>query len=312
MFTAQPQTGRIYRKYASRWAVPVLLAVTLCGCTSAIALGTLYNSAASRFSKELLSYAEFTNRQQQEIRRRVSAFHQWHRQDQLPKYRMLTDRITAALEAPQSVKINQIADWINTARQLAKQAGHCSPLNGSGLFLKELSDQQTRQIAVKIRDKHIQRVGEYQSETAEQRLEQRRRTLEKWGSRAGIKMTSAQRQRLQDTLAAQISLSPRRHELWQTWSDQLVGTLRKRGTAGFETTINQHIHTLWNLTEKTYPEEWQTNITLWQNFVFDFFQLMTPDQARQLQKTLNNISVALGKLQNKRAKFEAQCFASIQ
>lgn len=282
------------------------------GCTSVIALGTAYDSAASRFSKELISYADFADDQKEEIRQRVAAFHQWHRQDQLPKYRVLIDQITAALDTPQSVSQSDVEGWMDSARLLSRRLSYCSPPNGSGVFLNTLSDQQARQVAAKIRDKHEQRVREYQSETPDQRLAKRRSAIKKWANRAGVKLTTKQQEVLQNTLAAQISLSPRRHELWQLWSDRLIETLDRRGTAEFETDINQHIHALWNLTEITYPKDWQNNMRLWRDFLVEFLQLMTSQQASQLSKKLRSISKTLSKLEIKPGKAAARCFMVVR
>jgi hypothetical protein len=291
-----------------RWLVLLCCLLSLSACTSAIAISTAYQAATSRFTSEMLGYADFTTQQKRDIRRRVAAFHQWHREQQLPRYQQLIGQITATLASPGEVSEREVEDWINTARLLSRQLSDCSPLNRSGSFMQSLNSRQVRQIETAIKDRHQQRVREYQTVSPEDRRIQRTKTAVKWAKRAGVRMNNKQLKLLEQTLAAQISLTPRRHELWQMWSNRLISLLNQRATAGSDIMIDQHIGSLWNLTEATYPDQWKTNIKLWQDFLFRFVQLMDAEQARRLTEKLKAVSNSLETLQNKTRKSIPQCF----
>ncbi|MEM7257785.1 MAG: DUF6279 family lipoprotein [Pseudomonadota bacterium] len=293
-----------------RWLIFLPHIIIISGCTSVIAIGTAYDAAAGQFRKELLSYADFNTRQEREIRNRVAAFHQWHRSDQLPRYLALMQQITTALDTPAGIRREDVGQWSETFSQFTGLLGSCSPMNHSGEFLQTLSDRQVRQIAVKIRDRHIQRVKEYQSQTTAERLKERQKLIAKWAGRAGVKLNSEQKVLVERTLQKQISLSPQRHELWQRWSDQLISKLNKRGGDTFTTDINEHIESLWKLTERSYPQQWQDNIALWEDFMYQFIQLMSEEQQGAVRKKIAAVSAALNKIHNKPAKSQATCFAS--
>ena len=290
----------------------LLIAVSIGACTSTLAIGTAYNSAANRFNKELLSYADFTAPQEKSIRNRTAAFHQWHRENQLSQYRALLLQVITALESPGDFTVSNATALTDSARELVKGFSQCSPLNQSGNFLKSLTDRQVEQIAQKIRDKHTERVKEYRAESAADRQEKRTKAFEKWMGRAGVPLNTEQRELLTQTLAKQISLSPRRHALWKRWSDQLLEKLEHRNDPGFMERVNTHIASLWNMTERHYPQEWQANISLWEEFLTGFVQRMTTQQSQQLSEKLGKLSNSLAKLAAKPAKVNAQCFGARQ
>ncbi len=291
-------------------ALLLLIATLLSGCTSTVAIGTAYNSAAKTFSNRLADYAEFNNRQQREIKKRVSAFHQWHREQHLPAYQRLLQQLALSTDAPELLEKQSVDQWVSSFRALLLQTGQCNPLNNSNKLLSSLSDRQVQQISVTLRDKQIQRALEYQSETSAERLDRRQTAITKWAKRAGIKFTDEQSMLLNSTLSKQISLSPQRHQLWQNWSDRFVQLMRKRDQTSFAVEVDQHIASLWNLSEQTYPEQWQTNVTLWADFLYQFLKTQTPEQSRKLKKKLNAVANSLEKLSLKKSSQQPQCFGA--
>ncbi len=303
-------TGIPSIKLTTRRAVLSLLALMICGCTSSVAVGTAYNTAASRFTTTLTDYADFTSGQEKIIDRRVSAFHQWHRENQLRQYLVVMQQLSGMLSKSDAVKPGDVHHLTKTVQELIEQLSKCSPLNSSGAFLQTLSDRQVKQISTKIRDKHAQRVREYESETADERLKKRQKNLAKWSKRAGVTMSDEQQTLLEATLQKQISLSPQRQALWQAWSEQLINQLNNRHSDGFVMQADKHIDSLWRLTANAYPEEWQNNIVLWQEFLFRFIQLMTDEQIKRFTSTIDRLSVTIEKLSNKPGKTKAECFAA--
>lgn len=289
----------------------VVITLPISACTSAVAINTAYNSMAARLSSEMLTYADFTVQQQIEIRQRITAFQQWHREQQLPHYVALVNRIASRLASPQDVAWKDIEEWVSSARNLSDHLSQCSPLNQSGELLSRLSTRQIQQIEKSIKDRHQQRVEEYQSETPKQRMQRRQKTIVKWARRSGIRFNQAQLDLLQSTLQQQLSLTPKRLTLWESWSAQLVTEIRDKGHPQHVQNIDSHITTLWKLTERNYPIDWQTNIDLWQRFVFRFARLMTAEQAQRLTKRLKQIANTLHNVQKKSGREKAICFSAV-
>lgn len=292
----------------------LLLSFTLIisGCTSALAVGTAYDAAIGQFRKTLLGYADFNVAQEKQIKTRIAAFHQWHRSSQLPKYQTLLTQISDSLNTPSQVTRDEIKNWSESFSGLTTELSTCSPVNQSGRFLRNLTDRQVRQINKEIRDRHIERVSEYQSQTPLQRRNERRKTIEKWAGRAGLKLNEAQKSLIKTTLQNQISLSPQRQALWQQWSDRFVEKLHRRNNDTFTAEVNQHIEALWTLTSRNYPAEWQQSVTLWEDFTFEFIQLMDETQVTTLTKKIDSLAAALEKIYSKPAKADAICFAATQ
>jgi hypothetical protein len=293
-------------------SILLLTVILISGCTSTVAIGTAYNSAARNVTSRLTDYAEFSTSQRREIKSRVSAFHQWHRQQHLPDYHLLLSEIARGADDPGNLSRQHVDRWVRTFRGLLLQTGQCNPLNDSSHILSSLSDRQVQQVAISIRDKQIQRVREYQSETKAQRLKRRQTDLTKWAARAGINFTDEQSMLLNNTLTQQISLTPQRHQLWQNWSDQFVRMLQHRSQPQFSGQVHGHIASLWNLTEQTYPEQWDTNIKLWSDFLYRFLKSQTPEQSRRIKNKLNSVAKSLAKLSNKKTTHEPRCFATAE
>ena len=293
-------------------SIVLLTVILVSGCTSTVAIGTAYNSAARNVTKQLAGYAEFNAAQRREIKRRVSAFHKWHRQQHLPEYHRLLSDIATGADDPDNLSKQHIDRWVTTFRSLLLQTGQCNPLNNSSHFLSTLSDRQVQQVAISIRDKQILRVRQYQSETKVQRLKRRQAALTKWAARAGMSFTDEQSQLLENTLSQQISLTPQRHQLWQNWSDQFIRMLQQRSQPQFSSEVQSHIASLWNLTEKTYPVHWGHNIDLWSDFLYRFLKSQTPEQSRQLKNRLSSVAESLAKLSTKKTTHEAHCFATTE
>lgn len=287
--------------------ITLLLLTT--GCSSSFAIRTAYNSSMNSFAREMISYASFQADQQSTIKRRAASFKQWHKSVQLPVYNDTLEQIKTSLSATESVSKVDVQSWITTMRKLSLQFAHCNPLNGSGEFLSELSDRQVSQIAAGARKKQQKKIRDYQSRSAQQRLKRRHDDFVKWARRGGITITESQSALVKEALKNQISLSPQRHLLWQRWSDQFFQLLEKRSTPEFVTNVNLHINTLWNITEKTYPEQWTSNINHWTDFLHQFLQSLTDDQATQLVNLLNKVSKALTTLSEEKPKAQPRCFA---
>lgn len=292
-----------------RHALMLIILSLLSGCTSTIALGTAYNAIGKSVVKRMTDYADFNQRQKKEITLRVTAFHQWHRQQQLPAYQQLLIQIAESIETPDTLKKDSVNQWVQTSRQFSKQLAQCNPLNNSDKLLSELTDQQVQQIALKIRDKQIQRVREYQSETNTQRLNRKHRELLKWAKQIGLDLSTEQSRQLKLTLSNQPSLTPQRHQLWQMWSDHFIDKLRRRSQPGFASDMNKHIASLWDLTERTYPDQWTTNIDLWSDYIYRFLKSQTPEQSRKLRKKLTSLSQSLKSLSAKETRQQPQCFS---
>lgn len=262
-------------------------------CTGPMVIGSIYNGASKRISKEMRDYAKFNNAQKKMIDSSFAQYHQWHRTTQLPLYSDFLRDIATQLDSEIKITPATVTQWIKQASEMSMAIRHCNPLNDSNKFWATLSDDQTRQIKQKTADVHTLRVQKYKSETATERSARRHKEILTWSKRAGLKFNSLQSDLLTNTLAQQISLGGQRLLVWQQWTDQFNNLLTTRNNDNFTIRMNNHVHKLWTLTQANYPNEWQTSTDLWTDFLHQFLALQTAKQNQRLQMKTSNMASTL-------------------
>lgn len=309
IFNINKQMQSLLKKY-SRNSCSLLACMFLASaCSGPLVIGSIYNSASNRITKEMKSYAKFSKAQKIIIDERFSQYHQWHRVTQLPLYGGLLRDIATQLESNTDIPDTTVQQWLIQINNLSMTLRHCNPLNDSNDFWSTLSDQQISQIKQKTADTHTLRVEKYQSETPSERSARRHKEILTWAKRAGLKFNSMQSDLLAKTLAQQTSLGGQRLFIWQQWTDQFNSLLTTRHTDHFADNMNKHMKSLWTLTQKNYPEEWQSSRELWTDFIHQFLSLQTKKQNQALYKKTTSIATTLDTIsKDGPASVIPQCF----
>ena len=301
-----PGRKQMITTYRNRRRIAILVisasALTLGACTSSLVLGTAYNEAAKRTADRVKSFADFDSEQRQEIDQSFQSFLQWHRVSELPAYSAILNNVATTLQSDQSISEIQIDQWFDTIEQRGQRARECSPLGGASGFLTEMAGWQIQQLGNKLRTNRSEQYERFSKTSAEDRRKRRREWMISWSSRAGIKMNDTQKLLLDNTLAQQTSMGERRFKLWTDWTEQFISLLNDRESEQFPGLVQSHIDSLWNLTERNYPQEWNQNRELWQGFAHEFLNGLSVDQKNALVNNIVSISKTVTTLSKKRSR----------
>lgn len=289
--------------------VVVIGSLLLAACTSSLVLGTAYNAAAERAADRAKTYADFDSEQKQWIEQAFKNFQQWHRTSELPAYSGFLRDVASALQADQPVSRTQLDNWFNTVRMRSQRARACSPITGATEFLSDMADWQIDQLHEKLTDNRQERYDEYKEETVEERRERRHDAIVTWASRSGLKLNDEQQALLKTTLSKQTSMGDRRFKLWQDWTSHFIELLRRRDTEQFPQQVQAHIDSLWDITEKNYPEEWNQNRELWMDFAETLLNDLSADQRSVLVGRLSSVADSAMTLSRKGDPRKAICYA---
>jgi len=143
----------------------VFLVLQLGACASELVLGTVYNELDNRSARNFKSYANFNDRQEEQIDQMASAYHAWHRKTQMPKYAALMTDVVDDITAVDVLSVDTAADWWNAASDLSDELSACNPFNGAADLLTGLSDRQVKQIAKRLRRDRDKLQDEYAKES---------------------------------------------------------------------------------------------------------------------------------------------------
>ncbi len=295
-------------KNVRRVAFLAIIVLLLGACTSSLVLGTAYNAAAEKMADRVTALADFDTAQRQWIEQSFQSFQQWHRVSELPAYSALLNDIAGTLQSDQSVTQKQLDQWFDTVQQRSKRARECSPLSGSTEFLREMKNWQIQQLHKKLKSRRLEQYKKYKADSPEERRERRREMIITWSSRAGVKMTEQQQLELDETLSRQTSMGDRRFQLWDNWTDEFIALLETRSSEQFPARIQSHIDSLWNMTERNYPEEWKQNRQLWQGFVHSLLNELSANQKKSLVENITSVSKSANALSKKKSRATPVCY----
>lgn len=289
---------------------PLLLLLTttmLCGCSSSLVLGKVYDGFGSNTAKRFKSYASFSEAQVKQIDSLASSYHSWHRTTQLDRYSEFLSSIVADVESAETLSFAQAEGWWKSVRTFSDDLRVCNPFNVASELLAGLTDGQVDQVAAKMSKELNEKEDEYRAESPEERLQRRVSKITKWGRRSGITFNSSQTELLRATLANQISLGSQRYELRRIWMEEFIFHLEQRDKSGFKEKIADHIATVWRITETAFPDQWHANEKLWTAFIKDFINLQTGDQRQEMITKMQSVVTTLEKLSKKQVSVAARC-----
>ncbi len=288
-------------------ALLLIAVAVLCGCSSSLVLGKVYDGFGSSTAKRFKSYASFNEVQVKQIDSLAASYHSWHRTTQLSSYSEFLRSIISEVEATEKLSMEQADRWWKSVRRFSDDLRDCNPLNVASELLGNLSDRQVGQVAANLRKELNEREDEYRAETPKERLERRVKEITKWGRRSGFSFNSAQTDALRETLKNQISLGSQRYELRRIWMEEFILLMSERNQAGFKSRVTDHIAAVWSMTETAFPDQWAANEKLWSVFMKDFINLQSHEQRLKMITRMTSVAETLQKLAMKKTTVAAQC-----
>jgi len=286
----------------------MLVLIALAGCSSGAVLGTVYDRFGSQTAKRFKSYTHFSPAQKKQIEDYSASYHSWHRSSQLPKLAQLLSDISTDIASHDKIDVDISQDWMIRVKALSGAMRECNPLNESGELLANLDDDQSLRLLDNMRRDLDERVQEYRAEDRQEKIDRRVKTVIKWGGRGGVSFNDAQRELLRKTLSNQISLGAQRYGLRELWINEFEQLMTRRNQSDFVVRINEHINSIWLLTESNFPQQWRTNEELWAGFFSEYINLQTDAQRKVFLKKLQSVKETFGKLSVKAVDASPVCY----
>ncbi len=233
--------------------------VLLVGCSSnSLVIRFMYGRMDNNLNQRILAYAEFDQSQEQEIRRAVNDFYKWHRRNELPRYADFLQRIESGINNG-GIDQQLILDHMTEIRDLVEEGFKRSPIADSASFLKNLSDQQVRQIADRFAEQDKEYFEWLEQRKQEGRKDRRVKNIVKNMGRFGLHLNAVQQQIIAEGLERYEGSPMDRFTVWSRWESDFVKLLERRREAEFESWVNAHLDVYQHQMRLTYPERERRN-----------------------------------------------------
>lgn len=287
-----------------RVAVVLALLLLIQGCTnSKLIIGPLYNRLDDRMRSQFEEFGEFNDEQKAAFEQRLGTYHVWHRQSELPQYAQLMSNIASSISVANTTQ-DDVQRWFDTASVHSLLARECHPVNFSFDLIRSLTDEQLNSIEQQLKDERQENRDERADRTPQQRVERRLGNIIKWAGRINLELTTAQQALLRSAFEQQVSLSKEYYALTDNWRQDFFVLARNRENPEFNSTMSDHMKTLWPILENSYPDQWQQNQDLWKDTSLRMVDSMTSTQRRTLSKWLGKMADTLLAISKDKPSFQ--------
>lgn len=276
------------QKLITRSLCVALLVVGLSACTNnPFAWKLLYGQFDNLLSKQLISYAQFTESEKDLIRLEVDNTVLWHRQTELPKYASTITEFQKRFLAKQSLPNQTDMDWLlDEINTIGLRFDEKSPLLALIPMLAQLTDVQVEQITETIDQEFIDAQKELDKEADQDPAERAEKSIRKFFKRLGLSTNKTQRKTLIESLQQRQLDRELQQEIWREWSNQLSIILNSRIQASFAERFTEHHFARINLIENRQPKKWAHDQILFKNMFLELFKNLETEQKLAMNQRL--------------------------
>lgn len=270
----------------SRFLIVVIVALGVVGCsTNSLVIRYFYGRMDNNLNSRILTMADFSDAQKEEIRKAVNDYAAWHRRNELPRYAEFIEELTLKVELG-VLNHDVVLQDMETIRNFAKTGFLKSPFVQSTTFLKSLEDRQVAQVA-----EHFSRQDEEFLEWMEKRKsergsEKRLNSIVKNTRRFGIKLNDEQQRIISQGLTQYDNDPMERHLLWSRWEQQLIEILEDRKRPEFEVKLTEHLRIYQDQMRIHNPQRDLHNRRVSAQMILDVVQNLDPQQKQTLLSQL--------------------------
>ena len=224
--------GRDYKK--------IIIFVLIFNLSACSVVGNLWYERMDQFiANELLEYANFSNNQEDHIRKVTNKFKSWNAESELPEYKKLLQKIRLLGTETVASDIDEIYQKgvILSNRNRDFFTSHFID------FSKTLTEKQIKEISIHLDKLTEERIFELKKETKnyQDTLE---KTFVRFFRLMGVKLNKEQKNSIQ---LSSSGLEDRRYQLINDrikWNQQLLKILASRNDKNFEQRLTSHINAL--------------------------------------------------------------------
>ncbi|PID61621.1 MAG: hypothetical protein CSB44_06195 [Gammaproteobacteria bacterium] len=240
-------------------------------------VGTLYNRIDNQMRKAFHKLTRFDDEQITMLDARVLAFHNWHREAELPRYAALADEVGAHL-VDDTVSDTLVQRWFDTLDTFSQNVRACYPANFSTPVFQSLDQAQLADIRARL-ERRLQRSrNRYRNETPEDRVARRVARMNTWSRRIDLELRPDQLEMLREMFRNQNALTLKYYALYEVWLSRMFRLAAAPVTAENTAALDRQMASLWGMLERQYPDEWQTNRELWETTLHKLFESFDSEQ----------------------------------
>lgn len=281
----------------------VAVSVVLLSCgANGFVIDALYERLDNEIEKTFREYADLTPEQELWLDVEVSAFHLWHRRNELPRYSEWVRTSFVPLIKSQELDRSGVAQLIRDGLAFRRDFNIEFPLNKSPEILLTVSPEQLAQ----ARD----HVDEIFREAKERRD---KRTPEARVRRQVDRMTNIFKQIGWRLSSEQVAIMTNRFEgravgdddqgedwaLWRNWVEELFSMIDQQAGSPNLTVLKRHLALGYQLEEELTPEEWENNVSRLESMLHELLISMTDDQKLSVETRMIAIADILDDLSSK-------------
>lgn len=281
------------RRVRGRQTMLVLLAcaVVLSGCSR---MNLAYRNLDLLIPWSLNDYLDMNRDQQTRFRAQLREHISWHCRTQLPDYLDLIERLQAQVRQGSLDEPALRTHYENAQKAIQTIALEITPTTVQ--LLRDLEDRQVRELDEQFEKDRQKREKKYLQPPADQQIRERTDRMQERAEQWLGKVSSAQRQRIQEWARA---LSEQ-NQLWldnrAQWQRSLVDAVRNRDQAGFDERVAQLLQdreVYWTAPYRAaFPAIEQATIDL----IIDLYDMADATQRRHIHQRLQDMRRDLGSL----------------
>jgi len=265
--------------------------VWLAACTnSTFVHKRLYNHMDDHIVADVNRIVGLNDAQKKGISKTAQQFQLWHRTTQLPLYADIMQTVSIALESETNIKTEEIALWIDEVTHHINTAQNCLPLTNLEPVMLTLSQNQLSELIQNVNEKHSLAKQKRSKFSVAELNEKRFLGIKKWFSRAGLTLSTSQKNAIKHQLNSIENPPATYHLLFDQWMVDFLAELQQSAQTRQFDTLWRQVNRLWTLRQDNYPELHSANQNKLIQAVAEFVESMSVEQRNIASRWLANLS----------------------
>ncbi|MDG2088006.1 MAG: DUF6279 family lipoprotein [Arenicellaceae bacterium] len=290
--------GRFLRKLA---IVTMSIALLSCGANGFV-IGALYERLDNEIEKTFREYADLTSEQETWLEKEVSAFHLWHRRNELPRYSGWARNSFIPLIKSQELNRSDVGQLVHDGLAFRRTFNAEFPLNKSPAILLTVSPEQLIQAREHVDTIFLEAKERRDKRTPEARVQRQVDRMTNLFKQIGWRLSSEQIVLMTNRFEGWAVGDDDQGEdwaLWRNWVEELFSMLDQQAGVTNLAALKEHLRLGYQLEEELTPEEWKNNVSRLESMLHELLVGMTDAQKLSVETRMIAIADVLDDLSSK-------------
>jgi hypothetical protein len=260
--------------------IAVSIVLLSCGANGFV-IGALYERLDNEIEKTFREYADLTPEQEIWLEEEVSAFHLWHRRNELPRYSEWARNSFIPLIKSQELNRSDVGQLIHDGLAFRRTFNAEFPLNKSPAILLTVSPEQLTQAREHVDTIFLEAKERRDKRTPEARVRRQVDRMTNVFKQIGWRLSSEQVVLMTNRFEGRAVGDDDQGEdwtLWRNWVEELFSMLDRQAGVTNLAELKEHLTLGYQLEEELTPEEWKNNVSRLESMLHELLVSMTDDQ----------------------------------